>query len=201
MSINRRTDLVDIVDATDHIRGPIHAPITLVEYGDFECPGCKQASGALKIMLARFPEQVRLVFRHYPLESLHPHALMAAQAAEAAAAQGEFWQMHDLLFANQRHLETKRLQGYARDLGLDMARFVAEMDDAVYLQRVREHIDSGKRSGVRATPAFFVNGVIQDVSFGMTGLFDAVEHEVGSHVPYASVYRICPVSRRFENGY
>ncbi|HEY6644493.1 DsbA family protein [Povalibacter sp.] len=201
MSIHRRTDLVDIVDATDHIRGPIHAPITLLEYGDFECPGCKQASGALKIMLARFPEQVRLVFRHYPLESSHPHALMSAQAAEAAAAQGRFWQMHDLLFANQRHLETKRLHGYARDLGLDMARFVAEMDDAVYLQRVREHIDSGKRSGVRATPAFFVNGVIKDVSFGMAGLFDAVEHEVESNVPYASGYRICPVSRRFENGY
>ncbi len=200
MNTGRRQDLVDIVDATDHIRGAIHAPVTLVEYGDFECPSCKQASGAMQIMLARFPEQVRLVFRHYPLESVHPHALAAAQAAEAAAAQGKFWQMHDVLFENQNHLDMKRLQAYARDIGLDMARFVAALDDSVYLQRVREHIDSGKRGGVRATPTFFVNGVIRDVSFGMAKLFEAVERELEAYAPYSPIYRICPASRRFENG-
>jgi protein-disulfide isomerase len=175
-----------MVDATDHIRGPLCAPITIVEYGDFECPGCRQASGALEILLDRYPEQVRLVFRHYPLESVHPHALMAALASEAAASQGKFWQMHDALFANQNHLDMNHLLSYARTIGLSMARFVADMDDTVYLQHVREHIESGKHSGVRATPAFFVNGAIEDVSFGATNLFEAVARVLNSYEPSPS---------------
>jgi protein-disulfide isomerase len=139
---------------------------------------------------------VRLVFRHYPLESVHPHALAAAQAAEAAAAQGKFWQMHDRLFEYQNHLDTKHLHAYARELGLEMARFVAEMDDTIYLQHVREHIESGKRSGVRATPTFFVNSVICDVSSGMASLFTAVERELEGYEPYPAMYRICPPSGR-----
>lgn len=180
MKTYRRQDLVAIVDATDHIRGPLHAPITLVEYGDFECPGCRQASGALQILRSRYPEHVRLVFRHYPLESVHPHALTAAQAAEAAAAQGKFWQMHNRPFEYQNHLDTQHLHAYARDLGLDMARFVAEMDDTIYLQRVREHIESGKRSGVRATPTFFVNSVICDVSSGAELQHDSLTPDEGA---------------------
>jgi protein-disulfide isomerase len=100
---------------------------------------------------------------------------MAAQAAECAGAQGQFWPMHDLLFEHQDHLKPKHLHGYAEQLGLDMARFTAEMDDQVYLQRVREHIESGLRSGVRGTPGFYVNGAVQDVSFGLRALFDATE--------------------------
>lgn len=114
----RRRDLIDPVDAMDHIRGPLHAPVTIVEYGDFECPTCRQATGALKILFDRYPEQIRLVFRHYPLEAVHPHALMAALASEAAASQGKFWRMHDALFANQNHLDMKHLRAYARDIGL-----------------------------------------------------------------------------------
>lgn len=163
------------VDIADHILGPIHAPVTVVEYGDFECPNCKQAAPAVKLLLERFAGRVRFAFRHFPLEGVHPHALLAAEAAECAGGQGKFWQMHDLLFENQDHLKLKQLHGYAERLGLDMARFTAEMDDHVYLQRVREHIESGDSSGVRATPGFFVNDAIQDVSYGLRNLFDAAD--------------------------
>jgi protein-disulfide isomerase len=163
------------VNPADHYLGPSHAPVTVVEYGDFECPNCKQAAPAMKILLGRHAGRVRLVWRNFPLEEVHPHALYAALAAEAAAGQRKFWPMHDLLFADQTHLKPKDLHGYAQRLGLDMARFTAEMDDHVYLQRVREHLQGGTDSGVRSTPTFFVNGRIEDVSFGLRALFDAVE--------------------------
>jgi protein-disulfide isomerase len=133
------------ISPVDHFLGAQHAPVTVVEYGDF------------------------------PLEEVHPHALPAAMAAECAGGQDKFWSMHDLLYANQDHLAPKNLHGYAAQLGLDMARYTAEMDDEIYLQRVREHLRSGLDSGVRATPTFFINGRIQDVSFGLRALFDAVE--------------------------
>jgi len=153
----------------------------LVEYGDFECPLCKQAAPTVRMLLERFAGRVRLVFRHFPLEEAHPHALAAAEAAECAGEQGKFWEMHDLLWANQEHLALRHLHGYAGRLGLDMARFTAEMDDHVYLQRVREHQESGRHSHVRSTPGFFVNGTIQDVSFGLSRLFDAVESSASVH--------------------
>jgi protein-disulfide isomerase len=163
------------LSAVDHVLGPEHAPVTVVEYADFECPNCKQVAAAVKLLLERFAERVRFAFRHFPVEETHPHALMAAQAAECAGAQGPFWPMHDLLFENQLHLKTNQLHGYAERLRLDMARYTAEMDDQVYLQRIREHQQSGRDSGVRGTPTFFVNGKIQDVSFGIHALFDAVD--------------------------
>jgi protein-disulfide isomerase len=147
----------------------------VVEYGDFECPICKQAAPAVKIMLARFAGRVRFAFRHFPLEEPHPHALGAALAAEAAGAQKKFWPMHDLLFENQRHLEPGNLRRYAERLELDMARYDADMAGRVHLQRVREHMESGRASGVRGTPGFFINGVVQDVSFGMEHLLEGVE--------------------------
>jgi protein-disulfide isomerase len=167
--------LVEPVSSIDHVRGPDHAPVTIVEYGDFECPSCKQASGAVKLLLARYEQRVRFVFRHFPLEEVHPHALRAAELAECAGAQGKFWPMHDLLFDKQNHLEMPRLHEYAQSLGLDMARYTAEMDDEIYLQRIREHQQSGRASGVRSTPGFFVNGRIQDVSYGLDSLSKAVE--------------------------
>jgi protein-disulfide isomerase len=109
---------------------------------------------------------------------VHPRALAAALAAECAGGQGKFWPMHDLLFENQAHLKAKDLQGYAARLGLDMARFIAEMDDQVYLQRVREQLQGALESGVRGTPTFFVNGRVEDVSFGLRALFDAVERRL-----------------------
>jgi protein-disulfide isomerase len=163
------------VGSTDHILGPEHAPVTVVEYGDFECPNCKQAAPAVKLLLERFANRVRFAYRHFPLADVHPHATAAAEAAEAAGAQGRFWPMHDLLFENSSRLKPNQLRTYAERVGLDMTRYTAEMDDEVYLQRVREHVDSGLKSGVRGTPGFFVNGAILDVSFGLRALNDAVE--------------------------
>lgn len=172
---HHKTDLAVPVGPTDHVLGPPHAPVTIVEYGDFECPTCKQAAPAVKMVLERFEGQVRFIYRHYPVEDVHPNALCAAEAAETAGAQGKFWQMHDLLFENQRRLKRNQLHTYAEQLQLDMARYTAEMDDEIYRQRIREHIQGGKQSGVRGTPGFFVNGVIKDVSFGVHLLMDAVE--------------------------
>lgn len=171
---------VPVNGGAEHVLGGSHAALTLVEYGDFECPSCKQAAPVAKLLLAHFPERVRLVYRHFPLEEVHPHALHAALAAEAAGAQQKFWSMHDLLFEHQSHLKLKQLRGYAERLELDMARYDADMEDGLYLQRIREHMESGRRSGVRATPTFFINDVIHDVSFGFQSLFDRVEAELRS---------------------
>ena len=167
------------VSATDHSRGPLHAPVTLVEYGDFECPNCLQAVPAVELLLERFAQRLRFVYRHFPLEEVHPHALLAAEASECAAGQGKFWEMHKLLFANQQHLKAPQLHAHAQTLGLDMARYTAEMNDHVYLQRVREHLQGGHESGVRSTPTFFVNGAIHDVSFGLHSLSEAIQTALG----------------------
>lgn len=174
MSTPHRIELAVPVSPIDHTRGPDHAPLTIVEYADFECPSCKQVAPLLELMMMRFPNHLRTVFRHYPLEGVHPHALLAAQAAEAAAAQGKFWDMHDLMYAHQQHLKLAHLRNYAEQLELDMTRFNAELGDEVYLQRVREQIEGGKKSGVRATPTIYLNGVIQDTSFGLEALEKAV---------------------------
>src|SRR5215831_1741304 len=124
-------------EATDHILGPSGAPVTVVEYGDFECPSCGQAYPAVKILLKHFGDDVRFVFRHFPLVEVHPHAEFAAEAAEAAGAQGKFWAYHDALFEHQSHLGNKYLRQYATDLGLDVGRFDYESLDHLYLQRVQ----------------------------------------------------------------
>jgi protein-disulfide isomerase len=173
--MNQAFRLIEPLGPADHVRGPDHAPVTVVEYGDFECPHCKKAVGAVNLLLARFAEKVRFAFRPFPLEGVHPNAFRAAEAAECAAGQGKFWEMHDLLFEKQDHLKLSQLFDYARTLGLDMARFTAEMDDEIYLQRIRDNQRSGDASGVRGTPTFFVNGRVHDVSYGLHSLFDAVE--------------------------
>jgi len=175
MSQRPRFELAVPISAVDHMLGPDHAPVTLVEYGDFECPNCKQAAPAVKLLLVQFANRIRFVFRHYPLEEVHPHALRAAEAAECAGDQGKFWEMHDLLFENQQHLQVPQLRRYAEQLRLDVARFDAEMDDEIYLQRIREHQKSGGDSGVRATPTFFINNKLFDVSFGVHQLTDGIE--------------------------
>jgi protein-disulfide isomerase len=173
------SDLRDPLNANDHVLGPAHAPVTVLEYGDFECPSCKQAAPSVKLLLERFPNRVRFAYRHFPLEQGHPHALGAAEASECAGEQGKFWEMHDRLFAHQDRLSLPHLQAHAQEIGLDMARYIAEMDDRVYLQRVREHQEGARRSHLRATPGFFVNGRIQDVSSGLQSLFNAVEALLG----------------------
>jgi protein-disulfide isomerase len=168
-------------EPTDHSQGPQHARVVVVEYGDFECPSCKVAATTPTLLMERYPGQVRFIFRSFPLEEAHPHALLAAECAEAAAAQDKFWPMYDVLFGNQAHLKSADLQNYARGLGMDMTRYAAEMDDHIYLQKVRDHIASGRLSHIRATPTFFVNGVVQDISFGMKALHDAVAAAVSQH--------------------
>jgi protein-disulfide isomerase len=162
------------INASDHVLGPDHAGLTVVEYGDFECPSCKAAEPAVRQLRAVHGGRLRFVWRHFPLEDAHPHALLAAEAAESAAAQGRFWEMHDLLLERSPRLARAQLESCAASLGLDMARFRADLDDEVYRQRVREHQDGGRRSHLRATPTFFVNGVVQDVSGGYGMLVDAV---------------------------
>jgi protein-disulfide isomerase len=174
MSEHHRVDLAVPVSAIDHVLGAAHASVTVVEYGDFECPNCKQAAPALKLLLARHEGHVRLVYRHFPLEEVHPHALHVTLAAEAAGAQGKFWEMHDLLFDNQEHLRLKQLRTYAEHLELEMERYDSEMRDELYLQRVREEIEGGRLSGVRSTPGIFIEGKRHDVSFGLGSLADAV---------------------------
>jgi protein-disulfide isomerase len=163
------------IDALDHVLGPAHGHPVVLEYGDFECSSCAQAFPAIKILMARYDNRFRFVFRHFPIAEIHPHALLAAQAAEAAGAQGRFWEMHDLLFTHPHHLKDTDLHGHARTLGLDMARFVAELGDQVYLQRVREHMASGRASHVRSTPCFFVDGTLVDASFGVEHLAGVIE--------------------------
>jgi protein-disulfide isomerase len=168
-------------EPADHVQGPEHARVTVVEYGDFECPTCKVAATTPTLLMEHYPNKVRFLFRHFPIAEAHPHALLAAEASEAAAAQGKFWPMYHLLFDNQAHLGEKNLQRYAGAVGLDVTRYAAEMNDHIYLQKVREHMDGGRRSHIRATPTFFINGVLQDISFGMQALHDAVAAAVSQH--------------------
>ena len=163
------------VNHSDHFLGSASAKVTVVEYGDFECPSCGQAYPAVNMLLKHFGRRVLFVFRHFPLREVHPHAELAAEAAEAAAAQQKFWPMHNLLFEHQLHLKPNSLRQYAEKAELDLERYDYEMRDHVYLQRVQEHIGSGNRSGVRATPAFYVNGVVQDTSFGFQPLQTAID--------------------------
>ncbi|MBN9389830.1 MAG: DsbA family protein [Chloroflexi bacterium] len=163
------------VGSKDHIRGNHHAPVTLLEYGDYECPYCGQAHNVVMALQAQLGDTVRFVFRNFPLTQIHPHAFNAALAAEAAAQQGKFWQMHDLLFENQDRLEDDHLVGYASLLRLDIDRFIEDFEMAEIEKRVRDDFLSGVKSGVNGTPTFFINGVRHDGSFQLPGLLAAVE--------------------------
>jgi Na+/H+ antiporter NhaA len=140
----------------DHVRGPVDAPLTLLEYADFECPFCGRATGVVRELRERLGDELRYVMRHLPLSDVHPHAELAAQAAEAAGAQGRFWEMHDLLFAHQDELEAEDLAGYAGELGLDVERFVRDLGEERHAERVREDVASAEASGARGTPTFFI---------------------------------------------
>lgn len=143
----------------DHIRGPVDAPLTLLEYGDYECPYCANASAVVRALEARIGSRLRFVYRHFPIASVHPYAQAAAEAAEAAAAQRRFWEMHDLLFANQHDLDGDSLVRYARGAGLAAGPFSAALVKHTYLAKVRRDFVSGVASGVSGTPSFFINGV------------------------------------------
>ena len=157
--------LTPAVGANDHAAGPADAPVTLVEYGDFECPYCGQAYPIVKALQERLGSRLRFVFRNFPLSESHPHAEHAAEAAEAAGAQGRFWEMHDLLYENQRALRDPALIGYATALGLDAERLARELDEGTWAARVQADFRGGVRSGVNGTPTFFINGERYDGSW------------------------------------
>ena len=163
------------VGARDHVAGPANAPVTLVEYGDFECPSCRKAWPMVKQLQHRLGDRFRFVFRNFPLTKLHPNAEHAAEAAEAAAAQGAYWQMHDRLFERQFALENDNLIEYASELGLDADRFRVELEGGTYRQRVKEDVSSGILSGVNGTPTFFINGERYDGPHGTEPLFQALQ--------------------------
>jgi protein-disulfide isomerase len=152
-------------NAQDHIAGPDDAPVTLVEYGDYECPYCGMAHPIVKRAQRELGDQLRLVFRNFPLAEMHPHARLAAQAGEAAGAQVRFWDMHDMLFEHQDALEPQDLIAYAESLGLDVPRFERDLEAGTYAKKVRDDFRSGVRSGVNGTPTFFVNGERYDGSW------------------------------------
>jgi protein-disulfide isomerase len=147
---------------TDHVRGPEDAPYTLVEYGDYECPDCGRLYVILRDLQSDIAPRLRIVFRHYPLSGLHHHAQQAAEAAEAAGAQGKFWEMHKLLFERQGALRTKDLIRYAEELTLDVDRFSEELKNDTYSEGVRDDFLAGVQNGVYGTPGLFLNGVRYD---------------------------------------
>jgi protein-disulfide isomerase len=151
---------VSVDESQDHIQGPADAPVTLVEYGDFECPFCAMAYMDLKEIRSRLGNRLRFVFRHFP-RPVHPHAFNAAEASECAAAQGEgyFWAMHDKLFEHQHALEEDSLIEYAATIGLDRSRFVRDLSGHAYVRRVQDDLQGAVRSDVHGTPTFFINGM------------------------------------------
>jgi Na+:H+ antiporter, NhaA family len=164
--------------ARDHVRGAPDAPVTLVEYGDFQCPYCGEAYPVVNRLLERFGDRLAFVFRHMPLADLHPRAPAAARAGEAAAAQGRFWEMHDRLFEHQLELGDDDLSGHAEAIDLNVERFERDLADAALTARVEADLQSGARSGVPSTPRFFVNGVIHLSSATEAELGEAIDAEL-----------------------
>jgi protein-disulfide isomerase len=164
---------VEVDPERDHIRGRADAPVTLVEYGDFECPYCGQAEKVIRELLSDFGD-VRYVWRHLPLTDVHPRAQLAAEATEAAADQGAFWQMHDVLLDHQDALHRPDLESYARELGLDVDRFADELRSHEHAARIADDVDSADLSGVSGTPTFFVNGRRHYGAYDIDGLSASV---------------------------
>jgi protein-disulfide isomerase len=158
----------------DHIQGPIDAPFALVEYGDYQCPYCGEAYPMVKAIQERLGDKLCFAFRNFPLATMHPYAEHAAEAAEAAAEQGHFWEMHDILFENQNALEDDDIAQYAESLGLDSERLMGEVRSGAHALRVKEDFRGGARNGVNGTPTFFVNGVRYDGAPDAAELFAAL---------------------------
>ena len=169
-----------VTEERDHIQGPTEAAVTLVEYGDYECPYCGAAYPIIKEVQSRMGERLRFVFRNFPITTSHPHAEQAAETAEAAATQDKFWQMHDLLYENQRRLRDPDLRDYAERLALDVERFDKELAEHVHAARVREDFMSGVRSGVNGTPTFYINGTRHDDSYDVETMVASLERAATS---------------------
>ncbi len=169
------------VTPEDHIQGPEDAPVTLVEYGDYECPHCGRAYSIIKRVQKHFGKSLRFVFRNFPLNELHPEAESAAETAEFAGARGKFWEMHDLLFENQERLSGELYWELAEQLGLPIETLRKALEDGTFQSRVRTDFSSGVRSGVNGTPTFFINGMRHDGPFDYEVLVPAIQEQIGRH--------------------
>src|SRR5437588_9004017 len=174
-TMTQRTHLAVPVSERDHSQGPATAEVTLVQYGDYECPYTRLSTNVVRAIQQQLGEQLRFVFRNFPLTEIHPHALHAALAAEAAAAQGKFWQMHDYIFRHQHTLEDADLEQFAEAVGRDPPQYARDMAERPYISRIEEDLKSGIRSGVRGTPTFFINGVLYPGSWEQESLLAALE--------------------------
>jgi protein-disulfide isomerase len=159
----------------DHVIGPETAPVTVVEYGDYECPYCGAAYPVTKALQQRLGENLRFAYRHFPLSQIHPHSYQAAEAAEAAGVQDSFWEMHDMLFEHQARLSTQDLLAYAGALGLELERFAEDLAEHRHAPKIRDDFFSGVRSGVNGTPTFFINGVRHDGGYDLASMLEAVQ--------------------------
>ena len=173
------TTLRPPITESDHTVGPADAPVTLVEFGDYECPFCGQAEIGIRALRRHLGDRIRFVFRNFPIVPAHPHAVLAAEAAEAAGAQGQFWAMHDLLFDNQDALETPNLVEYANQIGLDVEAFVDDLRDHRYVDKIRDDMQSGVDSGVAGTPTFFINGRRHEGGYDFESLLAAISAAIG----------------------
>ena len=173
--MTQHTRLAVPVSERDHSQGPETAPITLVQYGDYECPYTRQSTWVVQDIQKQLGDQLRFVFRNFPLIEIHPHALHAALAVEAAAAQGKFWQMHDYTFHHQHTLEDADLASFAEALGLDLQQYARDIEHQRFLPNIEEDVESGESSGVQGTPTFFINGVMYRGSWEHDALLAALQ--------------------------
>ncbi len=176
--MDKSPTLTQPVSARDHAAGPADASSTLVEYGDYQCPYCGAAYPVVKRLQKTLGKKLRFVFRNFPLTEAHPYALIAAEAAEAAALQDKFWEMHDLLFEQQTSLKPDLIPVWAKRIGLNVEKFGKDIKEGVVEERIKEDRWSGIRSGVNGTPTFFINGIRYDGSPDYASLLSALESEL-----------------------
>ena len=170
------------INKADHIEGNIEAPVTLVEFGDLQCPHCRRAYPIVKDIQKHFDQKLRFVFRHFPLQNAHPYALPAAIATEAAGKHKKFWEMHDIIYERQDELDEISLFGFAAEIGLKMEEFRKDIMDDVLLRKVEADFESGIRSGVNGTPTFFINGEKHNADFEYDMLVLAIEQRMHERV-------------------
>lgn len=180
--MNFSATLTPLVSDRDHFAGPPHALATLVEYGDYQCPYCGAAHPVVNRLRRHFGNRLRFVFRNFPLTQSHPYAMVAAEAAESAALQGKFWEMHDFIFEHQNELEPNALLEWAQELGLDLEAFGAAIRQGDITKRIKEDRAGGVRSGVNGTPCFFIDGVRYDEAADFGPMRAALEEQINSRV-------------------
>ncbi len=173
--MTQHTHLAVPVSERDNSQGPATAAVTLVQYGDYECPYTRQSTTVVRAIQQQLGDQLRFVYRNFPLTEIHPHSLHAALAAEAAALQGKFWEMHDYIFHHQHTLEDSDLEQFAAAVGLERQQFALDVTQQRSLPHIEEDVESGERSGVQGTPTFFINGVMYRNSWKQDALLPALE--------------------------